>query len=281
MKVGFVGLGSMGYGQAMLLAQSAHELTVYDVSPQAMSRFDGKATLAATLRDVATNADVVGVCVRDDDQVNACAAELIPAMKADAVLLIHSTVQPATMVALGQGVDGRGIHVLDAAVTRTIIAQDAPFVFCMTGGDEAVAERVRPVLDAYATDTLHIGPLGSAMALKIANNLISWSEIMIGLEAFQLAEAAGVPLDKLLTVVRKNGVLTPPMNGFLQLRDRAGEPETRELIASQSGIGVKDLSLAEALGAHAGAPTSIGSFVRKLLPRTLEAMSERPSSAKR
>ena len=274
MKVGFIGLGSMGQGQAMLLARSAHALTVYDVAAKAMAPFEGKATLAKSLAEVGRDADVVGVCVRDEAQVNECADALLPVMRADTVLLIHSTIPPAAMVALGQRATARRLHVLDASVTRTVIAQDAPFVYCMTGGDEAIAKRVQPVLDAYSTDTLHVGPLGSAMAMKITNNLVSWSQIMIGLEAFRMAEAAGVPTDKLLTVMKKNGCLTPPMGGFIGLRARAHDPAVRELIASQAGIGEKDLHLAEVLGANAGAPTPIGSYIRGLVRGTLEDMGK-------
>jgi 3-hydroxyisobutyrate dehydrogenase len=275
MKVGFIGLGSMGYGQAMLLAKSSHELTVFDVVPKAMAPFEGKAKLASSLADAGKNVDVVGVCVRDDAQVNECADAVIPVMSADSVLLIHSTVKPETMHDLAKRAAARKVHVLDAAVTRTVIAQDAPFVFCMTGGDENIATRVKPVLDAYSTDTIHVGPLGSGMALKIVNNLISWSEIMIGLEAFNLAEAAGVPTDKLLTVMKKNGVLTPPMGSFIGMRARASEPDLAAVILSQSGIGDKDLSLAEALGSSSGAPTAIGSFIRARVRGALEAMTKR------
>ncbi len=274
MKVGFIGLGSMGYGQAMLLAKSEHELTVFDVAAKAMAPFEGKATLAGELAGTGRDADVVGVCVRDDQQVNECADALIPVMPADSVLLIHSTVKPATMESLAARASERKINVLDAAVTRTVMAQDAPFVFCMTGGDDAVAERVQPVLDTYSTDTIHVGPLGSGMAMKISNNLVSWSQIMIGLEAFQMAEAAGVPTEKLLKVMKKNGVLTPPMEGFIKLRAAGGDPDTSELIRSQSGIGEKDLSLAEALGAEAGASTPIGTHIRGLVRDTINGLAK-------
>src|SRR3546814_8107541 len=78
----------------------------------------------------------------------------------------------------------------DAPVTRTEMGKDGPFVFCMLGGDEAVKDRVQQVLDAFSTNTMHVGPLGSAMALKICNNLVSWCEIMLGLECVDIAEAA-------------------------------------------------------------------------------------------
>lgn len=274
MKVGFIGLGSMGHGQALLLAQSDHNVTVFDVFPKAMERFKGKATLAATLADVGKGTDVVSLCVRDDKQVNECADALLPVMAADSVLLVHSTVKSSVMIALAERAAERNIHVLDAAVSRTIINQDAPFVYCMTGGDEAIAKRVQPILDTYSTDTMHVGPIGSAMALKITNNLVSWSEIMIGFEAIKMAEAAGVPTDKLLTVMKKNGCLTPPMGGFIELREKLANPETAEFLISQLFIGEKDLSLAETLGSEAGATTPIGNFIRGMVRNAREEISQ-------
>lgn len=274
MKVGFIGLGSMGYGQAMLLAKSSHDTTVFDVFPKALVPFEGKARIATSLVDLAKDVEVVGVCVRDDAQVNECADQLIPAMQEGSVLMIHSTVKPATMIALAERAAERKVHVLDASVTRTVLEQDAPFVFCMVAGDESIYERVKPVMDAYSTDTIFVGPQGSAMAMKISNNLVSWCEIMLGLEAFDLAEAAGVPTEKLLEVMGKNGVLTPPMRGLIQLRGRMDQEEAKELIRSQSGIGEKDLTLAETLGQNAGVDTPIGTFIRSTIKAKLDAMAD-------
>jgi len=138
-------------------------------------------------------------------------------------------------------------------------------VFCMQGGDEALKARVQPVLDAYSTNTMLVGPLGSAMALKICNNLVSWCQIMLGLEAVDLAEAAGVPVDKLMTVMGRNGVMTPPMKGFIDFRNDPGDQARRDFMAVQAGIGEKDLSLAEELANGVNAAAPITSHVRKFV----------------
>lgn len=260
-RIGFVGLGSMGGRQARELAKLDVPLSVFDVSAPAMAAFEGKATLAGSIADVGRDADVVGLCVQDDAQVDSCVDQLLPVMKAGAVLLIHSTVRPATVTAAAARAAERGVQVLEAPVSRTDMGDDGPFVFCMTGGDAAVAARVQGVLDAFSTDTMHVGPLGSAMALKICNNLASWSAIMIGLEAVDLADAAGVPIDKLLTVMKRNGVLTPPAQSFVAFRNDRGDDERRALMAVQAGIGEKDLRLAAALAADAGADAPIASFI--------------------
>jgi len=261
-SIGFVGLGSMGGAQARELAKLAIPLTVFDISSAAMEPFAGKAKLAASLAELGTNSDCVGICVQDDKQVNECAEQLLPTMRRGSIILIHSTVRPATVQDIAARAGERGIDVIDASVTRTEMTSDGPFVFCMLGGDEALAARVQPILDAYATNTMLVGPLGSAMALKICNNLISWCEIMLGIEAVKIAEAASVPIDKLMTVMARNGVMSPPMRAFINFRADPGSKEQRDTMAVQAGIGEKDLALASELAAGVNATSPITSFVR-------------------
>lgn len=273
-KIGFIGLGSMGADQARELVKLPYQVTLFDVFAPALAAFEGRAILAGSMADVGLDADVVGICVRDDAQVGECVDAVLPAMKPGAVLLIHSTVKPQTAIAIAALAAQAGVDVIDAPVTRTEMHKDGPFVFCMTGGDETIAAKIKVVLDAFSTNTMHIGPQGSAMALKICNNLVSWSEIMIGIEAANLAEASGVPVDKLLTIMKRNGVMTPPMAGFLAFRNDPGDADRRAFFASQAGIGEKDLSLAEALAQGAGTTAPITGHIRGLLKGGILAICE-------
>ncbi len=275
-SVGFIGLGSMGGCQARELAKLSLPLTVFDKFPTAMEPFRGKATLAGSIADLG-NCDVVGICVQDDSQVTECCDELIPAMKPGSVILVHSTIRPATAKALAERAAAVGVELMDAAVTRTETTNDGPFVFCMLGGDEATMARVQTVLDAYSTNTMLVGPLGSAMGLKICNNLVAWSQIMLGLEAMDLAEAAGVPLDKLIAVMRRNGVMTPTMDGFIAFRNNPGDQTQRDLMAVQAGIGQKDLTLANELGEAVGKPSAIGAHVKDYVKQAIIDVCRRPA----
>src|SRR3546814_15263125 len=75
---------------------------------------------------------------------------------------------------------------------------------------------------------------------------------MLGLECVDIAEAAGVPLDKLMTVMDRNGVMSPPMKGFIGFRNDPGDQARRDFMAVQAGIGEKDLTLAEELAEGVG-----------------------------
>ena len=267
-RVGFVGLGNMGRDQVCELVKAPTPLTIYDVSRAAMDRFAGQATLAASMADVGREADIVSLCVQNDTQVSECAENLLPVMKAGSVLMVHSTVKPSTMVRLGDRAIDLGVEVLDASVTRLGAIKDGPFLFCMTGGDEAVAARVQPVLSVFCSDTLHVGPLGSAMALKICNNLASICSVMIGLEAFGLAASVGVPLDKLTTVMKRNGVLTP-FAEYVVAASLAPNRGSRASMETMGDISAKDLRLAEALAAEVEAHVPVASLVQRSIQAEL------------
>jgi 3-hydroxyisobutyrate dehydrogenase len=264
MRIGFIGLGSMGGNQARQLVKGDPDVAVYDVSAAAMNEFLGKARLARTIGEVGRNADVVGICVRDDKQVREVLEGdngLIAAMPAGSVITVHSTVRPQTIIDLAAKAASRNVTLIDAAVSRTVINPSGPFVVTMTGGDPAVTDRIRPFLDKFSTDVVHVGPLGSAMVLKITNNLVSWMSIVIARQAYDLAIAGGVGIEKLTHVMKRNGNLTPTMEGYIDMPQKVPgtEEEKRAFYASQAGIGVKDLELAASVSAdlHVAVPSSI------------------------
>jgi 3-hydroxyisobutyrate dehydrogenase len=277
MRIGFIGLGSMGGDQARLLAKAYPDMMIYDVSPAAMQAFARKARLASSIADVGREAEVVCVCVRDDQQVRDVLEgekRLIASMPAGSVILVHSTIRPQTVIDVAAKAASRGITLIDAPVSRTVIDGDGPFVITMTGGDPAVTERVRPVLEKFSTDILHVGRLGSAEVLKITNNLVSWMGIVIARQAYDLAAAGGVGADKLTHVMKRNGNLTPTMEGYIESprRFKGSKAEHKALFESQAGIGEKDLQLAAttAVELHVSLPSAL--HAKEIVRRTMTSV---------
>jgi 3-hydroxyisobutyrate dehydrogenase len=274
MQVGFVGLGSMGGEQARLLAQAPVDLIVYDAFAPALQAFDGKAKRADSLASVGRHAEIVGVCVRDDQQVREVLegdGGLLASMSAGSVILIHSTIRPDTVVDLAANASRRGVTVIDAPVTRTVMQAGGPFVFTMTGGADEITERVRPVLEVFSTDIIHVGKLGAAMVLKICNNLVTWIELLIARQAFTLAAAGGVSTEKLATVMKRNGALTPSMAAMVEGAKRAqgSEEQRRAFLESQGRIGEKDLELAIELGAALSVPVPTAIHAREFVKNAM------------
>ncbi len=258
MKVAYVGLGSMGAPQARLIARSGLELAVYDPYPPALKAFEGLARIAGSAADAARDAEIACVCVRDDQQVQAVVLGengLASGLSPGSLLLIHSTIKIETLHKLNSELAPRRIALVDAPVSRTRRTDDEPFVFTMMGGAAADVERARAVVSTFSTGSDHIGPLGAGMATKIANNMIAWVQIVVGTQATNLAALHAVPYEKLHAVLKSNGNLTPTMGAMLDGKQkvRPGEnPTYDEFVASQAGIGEKDLSLAIDCGASVG-----------------------------
>lgn len=254
MKTAFVGLGSMGGPQAQHVARAGFELAVFDPAAPALERFRGKARLATSAADAARGAEIACVCVRDVAQLESAVfgpSGLAEGLAPGALLLVHSTVRIDTLKSLESRLAARGIRLVDAPVTRTRPTDDEPFVLTMLGGEPAERKRAVALVKAFSTAVEEVGPLGSAMALKISNNLVSWVHIVVGTLASELAVRHGVPREKLLDVMQANGNLTPTVGGLL--RNPPGTDPARDaFLESQAGIGEKDLLLAIECAAAAG-----------------------------
>lgn len=269
MRVGFIGLGSMGGDQARCLIAKEFDVTVFDVFPQAMKAFEGVARLASSVPDVAAHADVVGVCVRDDQQVNDILdgdVGLIENLRPGAIILVHSTVNPETILALAEKANARGIELLDAAVSRTG-GGAGPFLAVMVGGKPEILEKARPVIESYATDIFYAGAQGAGAAMKLVNNLVTWSSIVATTQAFRLARASGVDLQVLQSLMVSNGNFTRSANAF-SYRFMGAELD-HAFLESQLGIGLKDLSLAEEVARKVGIDVPAAAQSRDYLPSAM------------
>ena len=203
-RVGFVGLGSIGKPMALRLAaatSSDGELLVYDVAAEPVAELTAAGAKAAgSVGELAAAADVVCVMVRDDDQVRAVAAEV----GAGTVLVIHSTVAPGTPAELAAD----GLTVLDAPVSGGPMGAAAGSLAIMVGGSDEAFATARPALEAMGSNVVHAGPLGAGTRMKLARNLIHFVAFTAVTEAQRLAEAAGLDLIALGEVVRHTDAVT-------------------------------------------------------------------------
>ena len=268
-RIAFVGLGSMGGPLAELLAKRPFELSVYDPFPKAVEPFDGLARIGTSPADAAADAEIVGICVRDDAQVREVlfgekgVAESLPK---GGLVLIHSTIAVEALQEIAAQLAEKEIAVLDAPVSRTRRTTDEAFVYTMIGGEARDVERAGPMIATFSTNSSHMGPLGAGMATKIANNLVTWVQMVIGLQATVLAIKSGVELEQLLDVMKSNGSLTPSMGAIIGGKFVApADAERDALFTSQGGIGEKDLSLALDTAGDLGIDTGLIAEAKRLV----------------
>jgi len=203
--VGVVGLGEIGRGVAEGVLRAGLDLVVCDVLPEATAAFAGRATVAAGPGELASASDVIAVAVVDDAQVlsvlDPVTGALSSASPGSAVLLL-STVAPATVEAVATLCREREVGVVDCGVSGGPAAAAEGSLVAMMGGDDRDVARVRPVVEAFSSLVVSMGPLGAGLQAKLARNLVQYASWLAAYEAQLLAEAAGIELTKLAQVIR-------------------------------------------------------------------------------
>jgi 3-hydroxyisobutyrate dehydrogenase len=247
-RVGYIGLGNIGRPMAERLIGPDFDLTVYDAFDAAAAPFSGSAVIAGSVAEVGSAADLIGICVRDDADVETVVTALLETMTSG-LIAVHSTVRPATVVRLSERAAVQGVTVMDAAVTGGPDGARAGRLTCMVGGEPEALEQARPLLSAYCSNIVHAGSVGQGMALKIVNNFVTYVELLGAVEAYRLAAAAGLDPARLDDVMTANGNLTPSMRAYVGFRAQAAPDAFADSQSALAILAEKDLSLASELAA--------------------------------
>jgi 3-hydroxyisobutyrate dehydrogenase-like beta-hydroxyacid dehydrogenase len=251
-KVGFAGLGNIGKPMARNLIGERFDLCVYDVASEPLEELaSAGARVARGPRELTRGAEIIGVCVRDDAQVEALLLGpegVLVSAEAGSVVAVHSTIRPATLLDSAAVGRERGVHVIDAPITGGALGAAARTLTYMVGGEAELLERCRPVFETSARTIVHTGPLGTGLWMKLCNNLMTYQGFQAAFEACLLAKTAGLSFEVFEEVTTSNGNLTDQMRAFLGLRRaleaRAGDAGLRQLVAGFAELAHKDLSIA-------------------------------------
>jgi 3-hydroxyisobutyrate dehydrogenase len=274
-RAGFIGLGNQGKPIAAHLAPAGFETTVYDIAEAPVRELvAGGARAAASPREVGERSDVIGICVPTDEHVRAVvygADGLLAGVKPGAVIAIHSTVLPSTVIEIADAARPLGVSVLDACVTGGAARAQQKQITYMVGGDAEALEKARPLLDSTSVKVIHAGPLGNGAKLKLCINLITYIQWAAAFESFALAKAIGLPQEVLEEAGQSNGQITPLMIAYLaglKLPEAARKSEgVQKLMRSHMTIAEKDLAWVLSLARQAEVSLPVGGLVSQLMAR--------------
>jgi 3-hydroxyisobutyrate dehydrogenase-like beta-hydroxyacid dehydrogenase len=255
LTLGYIGLGNQGAPMAKRLADWPGGLIVFDVRAEAMTPL---AELGATPADniaAVARADIISVTVLTDEQVRTVVGELAELAEPGTVIAIHSTIEPGTAGELAEQLRPRDIHIVDAPVSGGAAAADKGELAVMVGADEDAYSLVKPVFKKWASMVVRAGEPGAGTRMKLARNMLTFIGFAAACEAQQLAEAAGIDLQKLGRVVRHSDAQSGGP-GAIMARDDTS-PLTPDhflydMFVHTRGLGEKDLRLALGLGAAIG-----------------------------
>ena len=253
-RVAVVGTGRMGSAMAGTLCRAGVEVVVFNrtrAKADAAAEATG-AAVAATAREAAASAQVVVSSLADDAAVGAAYTGrdgIVAGLQPGAVVCEASTIDPGTVRRLRPLVEDRGASLLDTPVSGSVSTVEAGQLTIMAGGDPAVLERVRPVLDPLAKQVFHVGELGAGAVMKLAVNSVLHGLNLALAEALVLAERAGVERAVAYEVFAASAIAAP----FVHYKREAFEHPGRPPVAFSIDQVAKDLDLILALAAEAGA----------------------------
>lgn len=199
MNVAIIGLGTMGSGMAVQLLKAGLPLTVFNrTSDRARSLLDLGASVAANPREAAEAAEVVISMVADDNASRGVwlgPEGALSGAKPNTLLIESSTLSSKWVEQLAAEAEGRRCPFLDAPVTGSKAQAESGQLVFLVGGDAAVLNRARPLLELMSREIVHFGPVGSGTKVKLLNNLLVGIQVASFAEMLALAERMGIDAD--------------------------------------------------------------------------------------
>ncbi|MGS0647600.1 NAD(P)-dependent oxidoreductase [Komagataeibacter melomenusus] len=207
--IGFIGFGAMASRMGANLARAGYRLVAYTPSGKGG---DGSTRFVPTPRALAQEADIVIVCVPDDEALEASlqgAEGALAGMKPGGLLINTSTVAPETSVALAEQGKTLGLTVIDAPVAGSTPEAESGNLVVLAGGTAAEISRAQPVFDAIGRLTIHAGPAGSGSKLKLVINGIMGATLAVVAEGVTYGLASGLERDMLYDALDAVPVISP------------------------------------------------------------------------
>ena len=208
MRVAFVGLGVMGYPMAGYLVKAGHDVTVYNRTVEKAEqwcRAHGGA-LASTPGKAASDAEVVFVCVGNDDDVRSVILGddgVLGAIPDGGVIVDHTTASAVVAKEIAKSAQKKNVGFLDAPLSGGQAGAENGQLTIMVGGDEPTFERVSPVMDCYAKAITLIGPVGSGQLAKMVNQICIAGVVQGLSEGLHFAKRAGLDPAKVIQAISK------------------------------------------------------------------------------
>ncbi|MBA6413692.1 NAD(P)-dependent oxidoreductase [Parahaliea sp. F7430] len=250
--VGYIGLGDIGKPSAVRLLDGPWTTYVYDVVEDAVAELEKLgAKGCSSPAELAAACQHIGICVRDESQVQALLygeQGLFANAAPGTVIAIHSTLACSVLKLWAGDAEAAGVRLIDAAITGGRQGAENGTLCYMVGGSAADVERAKPVFETSAERIVHAGDLGAGMLLKLCNNLITYAEFLAMSEACRLAEAGGLSINVLREVGLSNGVVNESMHRFVENRNaisaKASEQDMETYFGPFGRLGEKDLDCA-------------------------------------
>jgi 3-hydroxyisobutyrate dehydrogenase-like beta-hydroxyacid dehydrogenase len=258
-RIGFVGAGQLGGPMVARLVAAGHDVTVHARRVEVRMELAAAGARAVdTLEAACADAEVFLVCLFSDAQLAEVGPAAVAALPSGAVLASHVTGSVQLVRDLAQQGAARGVEVVDAPVSGTADDIRAGRLTVLLGGGPAAVGRCTDAVGAYAAEILPTGALGSALEVKLVNNLLFAANCQLAAAAWQLGESLGIEPHALFACLGRS-------SGNSTAASHLGRfPDLASFGAQVAPFLVKDVAVAAAEAAALGAdPVLLLDVVRR------------------
>ena len=204
-KIGFIGLGIMGRPMVKNLLKAGHKLVVYDKFAALDDVIALGAEKASSNKELASKSDIIITMLPNSPHVKEAILGkdgVIEGLKSGTIVVDMSSIAPSASQEVGQALKAKGIPFLDAPVSGGEPKAIDGTLAIMVGGEKAIYEKVKPILEKMGSSVVHVGDLGAGNVAKLANQIVVALNIAAVSEAFTLAAKAGVKGEQVFDAIK-------------------------------------------------------------------------------
>lgn len=270
MKIGFIGLGAMGYPMARHLAKE-HEVAVWNRTREKAERHarEHGTTLAGELADCA-NVDAIITILPTSREVDEIVDQLEPHLKPGTLWIDATSGDPNVSRETARRLAGKGVEFVDAPVTGAVVGAENATLTIMIGGTPENFERAKEILRLNGKTLIHVGPVGAGHAIKVLTNTIMGATVWITSECMLLAKQFGIDMKTALEVTNAGSGRSNASENLLPKRLRDGEwPLVFKLLHHD-----KDIRIAASLSHQQHAATPMLALTQHLFSSALHQLGD-------
>jgi 3-hydroxyisobutyrate dehydrogenase-like beta-hydroxyacid dehydrogenase len=270
MRVGFIGLGTMGASMALNVRAAGYDIVVNDIRREAsVLHLQAGASWSDSARNVAEAADVVFTSLpgpREVEEVALAEDGILAGVRRGMAWFDLSTNSPTVVRRLHERFAAKGVAMLDSPVSGGPAGAKSRKLALWVSGDKDTFDRHKPVLDAIGDQAMYVGPIGAGTVAKLVHNTAGYAILAALAEVFTLGVKAGVEPLPLWQAVRQGAF------GRRRTFDRLAEqflPRLFDPPAFSLKLAHKDITLATELGRELNIPLRIATLVHEELTEAL------------
>jgi len=266
-NIGVIGTGNIGGAIAANLIADGHAVVVCDTDRGRLAPLvQAGAREASSPTDVASQSELTFTSLPSPAVMESVAAAWLQGAPRGTVLIDLSTNAPSMVRAVGARLASAGCQLLEAPLTGGAPGAQARMLVFMVGGERAVYDRCRPVLDKLGRASFYLGALGLGNTAKLINSLLAFTATWVSLEGLSVAAKSGIDLRTMIEVIRTAGAGNFFTDRMVEGINQRGRPTMFSL-----ELAAKDAGLLLDVARTAGVPVPVAAQVAQVFVAAMSA----------